>query len=428
MKRVLDGGEARRRSALISALGVVSLLLLALTIFAVASQARTLTSSVEQAVQTGENLRVVSVARAELSVASRISGTSPDQVLVIEGAIENAEQALTAVGENLDSSTPDAVVDAFAQFESTADAQIEQIREEPEDLDAAQDAEFETGEAFTVLAEALRSEQVASINGLESGNDLMNLTATIATFVVAFVVPSMGLLIFQALRSAPREQRKLAFEYDRLERQSNAMATRVGKEASTLRSEISESQSKLDRGKISRSLLRFESIASFNGSATSIRNESLLVNDVVVAAIEQVDAASLVSVDRSGHLRAIGDREQLSMVIAELISNAIAHGATPIRTYVRDAGPNVELHVVDTGPGLSKEVVAALIDESEFELREASGVGTYGFGLIAARRSLEAMGGDLRHKRSGSSTHLIASLPIDHSQSNEDKGEFPHAA
>lgn len=428
MKRVLDNGEARNRSALISVLGVFSLLLLALTIFAVASQARTLSSSVEQAVQTGENLRVVSVARAELSVASRIAGTSPDQVLVIDGAIENAQRALVAVEENIDGSTPDLVAESFVAFQRAAEVQIDQIEGSPDDFDAAQNAEFATGEAFTVLTEALRSEQVASIDGLEAGNDLMNLTATIATFVVAFVVPSMGLLIFQALRNAPREQRKLTFEYERLEKQSQAMAALVAKEAKTLRSEISDSKSRIDRGAISRSLLRFESIAATNGSPTSIRNESLLVNDLVNTAVEQVDAGSLVTVDRSDDLSVIGDRELFSMVIAELISNAINHGAAPISTYVSAAGSNVELHVVDSGSGLSKELVAALIEEREFGLREATGVGTYGFGLTAARRSLEAMGGSLRHKRIGSSTHLIATLPIDDSQPTAVDLELPLAS
>ena len=77
--------KTSKRSFVISILGALALLLLALTIFAVASQSRTLSVQVEQAVQTGETLRVASIARAELSVASRVAEAAPNELLVIQG-------------------------------------------------------------------------------------------------------------------------------------------------------------------------------------------------------------------------------------------------------------------------------------------------------------------------------------------------------
>ena len=91
-------GNSRRRSMAISVLSGFTLLLLALTVFAVASQARSLSTQAERSVQTVENLRVVSIARAEMSIASRVAASSPEQLPVISGAIDNANASLDEVG------------------------------------------------------------------------------------------------------------------------------------------------------------------------------------------------------------------------------------------------------------------------------------------------------------------------------------------
>ena len=417
MTRSSQTEGAGNRSITVSILGGLSLLLLAVTIFAVASQARNLSTQAEQAVQTGEILRVVSVARAELGIASRVAEISPEQTLVIDGAIDNAMSALDAVEENLsnedlDIAASEEILEAFTDFRSAVDAQATQVTENADDLEASQNAELATGEAFTILFDELRADQETTIDGLQADNDLMNLIATAATFIVAFVVPSAGILIFQALRSTPRELRRLQLDHDRLQARSTSMANRVSDEAAKLRSDLFYGPKKISTDKVARSLLRFESISSYNGAATSIRNERLKVNEVVEDVVDQIDSKSLVKVGRGSNWVAFGDREQWGLVIAELVSNAIVHGSTPIRTLVKADGDYVELHVEDNGPGLDDEVTAALLNEEDFDLRVDTDAGEYGLGLVAARRSVEAMGGTLRYERDADKTRMIASLPL----------------
>ena len=151
------------------------------------------------------------------------------------------------------------------------DAQAELLTQGASDVAVMQAAEFDTGEAFTTLADALRGDQVVSFEELQGANDLMNVIATVSTFIVAFVVPSAGLFIFQALRTAPREHRRLQLEYDRLETRSQAMASTISSEAAELRSELATESATEKPAQISQSLLRFENIAAFNGAQTSIR-------------------------------------------------------------------------------------------------------------------------------------------------------------
>ena len=240
IRRFLEG-QGRGRSLVISAISGLTLLLLALTVFAVASQARSLSAQAEQSVQTVENLRVVSLARSEISIASRIVSAAPESTAVVDGAIENANAALNAVQANFDERTTEETLTAFEDFRTAVDHQAEIFNTVAADDAAFREAEVATGEAFSTLSDVMRGEQLAAIEGLEADNDLMNLIATISTFTVAFVVPSAALFVFQALRSAPRELRTLRLEHERLGRRSRAMATTVSKEAKELRTVLAKS-------------------------------------------------------------------------------------------------------------------------------------------------------------------------------------------
>ena len=412
----------------ISVVGAVALLLLALSVFAVASQAQSLSSQAEQSVQSVENLRVVSVARSELSVASRVAEVAPGEGLVIDGGIENSQDALASVEASLDSSTSEEIRTAVADFRTAVDAQAALLTQGTSDLDTMQSAELATGETFTALADALRTEQVASFEALQAANDLMNLIATVATFVVAFVVPSAGLFIFQALRTAPREHRKLQLEYDRLETASQAMASTVSTESSELRTSLVANGDIDASHAISRSLLRFENIAAFNGAHTSIRNERLSVNEIVRDSVAAVDDENVVSLQFGSEWYVVADRGQLSLAVAELVTNALEHGANPVDVSVAAADDSVEIHVMDRGRGLPEDTPGAVLDEDEFALRERVGTGVYGFGILTARRSVEAMDGTLRYVRRGNQTQFILTLPLSLSSSGGGSNDLPAAA
>ncbi len=432
MKRDMKS-DSRKRSVVISIVGSVALLLLALTVFAVASQARSLSNQAEQAVQTVENLRVVSLSRVELSVASRFADAAPEETLLIQGAIENSLSALDAVEGATQDTATDEVRAALADFRVAVDNQVAEINQPTRNVEALIQAEIATGESFSTLGDVMRAEQRSAVADLEADNDLMNLIATVATFTVAFVVPSAGLFVFQALRSAPREVRTLQFEYDRLSNRSDAMAHEVSREAEELREAMQVKDPTQLRPRIERSIRRFGHIASFNDAQVSVRNEYLYASEVVHQSIEALDAKSLVETKTASRLPVVADRAQLESVVAELLTNAISHGATPIGVSTADVDGNVQIRVIDHGRGLREVESDALIEEQHFELRQNTLRGSYGFGLIASRRSMEAMGGTLSYEQKDGQTHLVASLPAAQADSGSERGqqgekELPFAA
>ena len=422
-------GNSRARSMVISFLSGFTLLLLALTVFAVASQARSLSTQAERTVQTVENLRVVSLARAEMSIASRIADSSPDQLVVITGALENATSNLDAVQADIVERTSEETSTAFAGFRSAVDQQAEVLQDPSETPEARQSAELATGETFTTLADIMRGEQEAAFQDLEADNDLMNLIATISTFIVAFVVPSAALFVFQALRSAPRELRKLRFEHDRLERRSQAMASAVAHESSKLRTAVTNNPDSVSRDFVIRKLNRFEHIAVTNGAPTSIQAEMLDINDLLTEVVDELEVSESVALIPSPSPIANTDSVQLRTIGTELITNAVEHGAAPRAVETIQTPTGLEIRVSDGGTGLPRAVVEAIVSEEDFTLREEARDGRFGYGLLAARQALEALGGELRYEReNGDTTTLIASIPAVLTQGVVQNEELPTAA
>ena len=409
IRRFLEG-QGRGRSLVISAISGLTLLLLALTVFAVASQARSLSAQAEQSVQTVENLRVVSLARSEISIASRIVSAAPESTAVVDGAIENANAALNAVQANFDERTTEETLTAFEDLRTGVDHQAEIFNTVAADDAAFREAEVATGEAFSTLSDVMRGEQLAAIEGLEADNDLMNLIATISTFTVAFVVPSAALFVFQALRSAPRELRTLRLEHERLGRRSRAMATTVSKEAKELRTVLAKSPMSISKDALARRLMRFEHIGVTNGAPTALRNEPTDVNNVLSKVVEQF-GASTVEYSPTPTPVTVADSRQLEIAVTELIANALEYGEAPHQVSV-GSGPNeIEISVIDSGNGVPEATLNAIINEQEYALRQDALDGTFGYGLLAARQALEAMGGALRYERRDDKTVLLGTIP-----------------
>jgi hypothetical protein len=80
--------------------------------------------------------------------------------------------------------------------------------------------------------------------------------------------------------------------------------------------------------------------------------------------------------------------------LANLVDNAVRHGAPPVRLSVRDEGARVVVEVADAGPGIPAAERARAV-EPFVQLDAARGRGGSGLGLAIAARFAEASGGTL---------------------------------
>jgi two-component system, OmpR family, sensor histidine kinase KdpD len=138
-------------------------------------------------------------------------------------------------------------------------------------------------------------------------------------------------------------------------------------------------------------------------------------DEVVVRALASLDGGQRVTIEVDSTVPAVhADPGLLERVVANLADNALRHGGgapVTIRAVVR--GPEAELRVIDTGPGLPTAAVDALFVPFQ-RLGDRTSRPGVGLGLAVARGFTEAMGGRLsaEHTSGGGLTMTLA-LPLD---------------
>jgi signal transduction histidine kinase len=94
-----------------------------------------------------------------------------------------------------------------------------------------------------------------------------------------------------------------------------------------------------------------------------------------------------------------GDFARLCMVVRNLLENAYRYGAPPIRVRITNGGPDVEIHVEDSGSGVPKAEQAAVFEQYRRGTTSGGGDGS-GIGLYISRGIVELHGGSMRIEES----------------------------
>ncbi len=135
-------------------------------------------------------------------------------------------------------------------------------------------------------------------------------------------------------------------------------------------------------------------------------------DDVVAQALRGVDGAARVAVEVDERLpEVVADAGLLERVVANLVDNALRHGAgAPVAVRASAYGDRVELRVVDSGPGVPRGTAERLfVAFQHLDDRDHTGLG---LGLSVARGFTEAMGGTLTAEDTpGGGLTLVVSLP-----------------
>ena len=119
------------------------------------------------------------------------------------------------------------------------------------------------------------------------------------------------------------------------------------------------------------------------------------IDEVLPSALGGLGAAAkAVRIDAPADLRpALADPALLERVLANVIENAIVHGAPPVRVSVGVVGERIHVRVEDRGPGIPRRDRNVVLQP--FQRAGDETPGGVGLGLAVASGFVRAMGGDV---------------------------------
>lgn len=137
-------------------------------------------------------------------------------------------------------------------------------------------------------------------------------------------------------------------------------------------------------------------VAEPNKESTFCLRE-LLIEAVHGSQREAEEKRLAVSVECADDFQICTDRIKLERVVANLVSNAVKYTRQgSVKISCVSAGQNLEVHVIDTGSGLSPEQQAYVFDEFyQVKNHERDRTKGYGLGLAIARRLVRQLGGEI---------------------------------
>ncbi|OUC97622.1 sensor histidine kinase [Streptosporangium minutum] len=136
-------------------------------------------------------------------------------------------------------------------------------------------------------------------------------------------------------------------------------------------------------------------ISRFDAGAAVLNLNDVDVGAAVAACLRSRGWSSGVTTDLPPDIRVPLDPRRLDVIVANLVGNALRHGAPPVTVRVRATGQAVAIEVADQGPGLPADVLPHVFERFyKADAARARSEGS-GLGLAIARENALLHGGDL---------------------------------
>ncbi|WP_394619348.1 sensor histidine kinase [Lentzea sp. JNUCC 0626] len=153
-------------------------------------------------------------------------------------------------------------------------------------------------------------------------------------------------------------------------------------------------------------------VSRFDAGTAELRREDLDVATAVRDCLRARRWLDRVELEAPRELPARLDRRRLDVVVANLVGNALRHGAPPVRVAVSGDGDQVVIVVTDHGPGVPEAVLPHVFDR--FYKADAARTRTpgSGLGLAIALENARLHGGEITAaNREGGGARFVVRMP-----------------
>ncbi|WP_018353310.1 sensor histidine kinase [Longispora albida] len=134
-------------------------------------------------------------------------------------------------------------------------------------------------------------------------------------------------------------------------------------------------------------------VSRFDSGTAGLSTADVDAAAAVRGALRDRGWTEAVETDLPDGIRCTVDPRRLGVIVANLVSNALAHGGPPVRLQLRAAGGWLSLSVADQGPGLAPEVLPHVFDRFyKADVARTRSEGS-GLGLAIAQENAKLHGG-----------------------------------
>jgi signal transduction histidine kinase len=148
-----------------------------------------------------------------------------------------------------------------------------------------------------------------------------------------------------------------------------------------------------DVGRLRRLVEELMEISRFDAGAESVQVEEVDVAALVAATLRARGWDGRVKLDGDG-LTLTSDPRRLERIVANLVGNALEHGANEVSVRLANDNGKAVVEVADDGPGIAPEHLPHLFERFYKADAARSGGGT-GLGLAIAQENARLLGGEI---------------------------------
>ncbi len=136
-------------------------------------------------------------------------------------------------------------------------------------------------------------------------------------------------------------------------------------------------------------------VSRFDAGTAQVRLEEVDVAEAVRGCLRARGWLDEIELTAPDGVRLRVDRRRLDVIVANLVGNALRHGAPPVRVHVSSSATHVRIDVTDHGPGVPGHVLPHVFDRFfKADTARARTPGS-GLGLAIARENVRLHGGEL---------------------------------
>jgi two-component system sensor histidine kinase MtrB len=136
-------------------------------------------------------------------------------------------------------------------------------------------------------------------------------------------------------------------------------------------------------------------VSRFDAGTAALRLDEVDVTDIVGHTLRARGWTDRVELTGPAGVRLRLDARRLDVVVANLVGNALRHGAPPVRVAVSAPAAHVLIEVTDAGPGLAPEVAPHVFDRFFKADAARSRTPGSGLGLAIALENARLHGGTI---------------------------------